>query len=144
VGNMFFGSFIYSIDEKGRLVIPSKMRGISGTTIFAMRGFEQCLSLYTQETFETFTKQIQTLNYNQSQVRQYVRLALASVVELSFDSHGRIQIPAETMKTFGLQKQVKIIGVQDHIEIWDLETWQTYEKEQDHMFETHAETLGSK
>jgi MraZ protein len=139
---MFFGSYLYSIDEKGRLVIPSKMRGISGNTVFAMRGFEKCLTLYTQETFEKFANQLQTLNFNQVQVRQYVRLALASVVELTFDTHGRIQLPVETMKAFGLQKQVKIIGVNDHIEIWDLDQWTEYEKEQQANFESNAEDLG--
>jgi MraZ protein len=139
---MFFGSYLYSIDEKGRLVIPSKMRGISGNTVFAMRGFEKCLTLYTQETFEKFANQLQTLNFNQVQVRQYVRLALASVVELTFDTHGRIQLPVETMKAFGLQKQVKIIGVNDHMEIWDLDQWTEYEKEQQANFESIAEDLG--
>jgi MraZ protein len=139
---MFFGSYLYSIDEKGRLVIPSKMRGISGNTVFAMRGFEKCLTLYTQETFEKFANQLQTLNFNQVQVRQYVRLALASVVELTFDTHGRIQLPVETMKAFGLQKQVKIIGVNDHMEIWDLDQWTEYEKDQQVNFESNAEDLG--
>jgi len=139
---MFFGSYLYSIDEKGRLVIPSKMRGVSGNTVFAMRGFEKCLTLYTQETFEKFANQLQTLNFNQVQVRQYVRLALASVVELTFDTHGRIQLPVETMKAFGLQKQVKIIGVNDHMEIWDLDQWTEYEKEQQANFESIAEDLG--
>jgi MraZ protein len=139
---MFFGSYLYSIDEKGRLVIPSKMRGVSGNTVFAMRGFEKCLTLYTQETFEKFANQLQTLNFNQVQVRQYVRLALASVVELTFDTHGRIQLPVETMKAFGLQKQVKIIGVNDHMEIWDLDQWTEYEKDQQVNFESNAEDLG--
>lgn len=139
---MFFGSYLYSIDEKGRLVIPSKMRGISGNTVFAMRGFEKCLTLYTQETFEKFASQLQTLNFNQLPVRQYVRLALSSVVELTFDTHGRIQLPVETMKAFGLQKQVKIIGVNDHMEIWDLDQWNAYEKEQQANFESNVEHLG--
>jgi MraZ protein len=139
---MFFGSYLYSIDEKGRLVIPSKMRGISGNTVFAMRGFEKCLTLYTQETFEKFASQLQTLNFNQVQARQYIRLALASVVELTFDSIGRIQLPVETMKSFGLQKQVRIIGVNDHMEIWDLDVWNAYEKEQQENFEKNAESLG--
>jgi MraZ protein len=141
VGKVFFGSYVYTIDNKGRLVIPSKMRSMSGSTLFAMRGFEQCLSLFTKETFEQFTNQLNTLNFQQPNVRQYIRLALSSVIELDIDDHGRIQIPNETLKKYNLEKTVKIVGVHDHIEIWDKATWDKFEDTDSADFEKLAEKL---
>ncbi len=125
---MFFGSFVYALDDKGRLVIPAKMRGECGSTLFAMRGFEQCLSLYPAKNFDDLVAKLSQYDYLQADVRPFVRLALSSVLELSIDSHGRIQLPVDTLKQYKLSKQVSILGVQDHLELWDLDTWTNYEK----------------
>lgn len=125
---MFFGSFVYALDDKGRLVIPAKLRGECGLTLFAMRGFEQCLSLYPAKNFEDLVNKLNQYDYLQADVRPFIRLALASVLELPIDDHGRIQLPVETLKQYGLTKQVSILGVQDHLELWDVDAWQRYEQ----------------
>jgi MraZ protein len=141
---MFFGSYQYTLDDKGRLVIPAKMRSESGPVLFAMRGFEHCLSLYTHATFSQLIQQVNSYDYNQANVRQYLRSALASVIELPIDDHGRVQIPVETLKQFQLEKTVKIIGINDHIEIWSASVWAKYEAEANGQFETHAANLTKK
>lgn len=141
---MFFGSYQYTLDDKGRLVIPSKMRSESGPVLFAMRGFEHCISLFTQQTFAQLVQQVNTYDFNQSNVRQYLRTALASVIELPIDDHGRIQLPQETLKQFQLEKNVKIIGMNDHIELWNVVTWEKYEAEAASQFEEHASHLSKK
>jgi MraZ protein len=141
---MFFGSYQYTLDDKGRLVIPAKMSSESGPVLFAMRGFEQCLSLYTHATFSQLVQQVNGYDYNQANVRQYLRAALASVIELIIDDHGRVQIPAETMKQFNLEKTVKIIGINDHIEIWSAAVWDKYQAEAAAQFEAHAANLSKK
>jgi len=144
VGEMFFGSYQYNLDDKGRLVIPAKMRSESGPILFAMRGFEHCLSLYTQTTFAQLVQQVNAYDFNQTNVRQYLRTALASVIELSIDDHGRIQIPLETIKQFKLEKTVKIIGINDHLEIWGAAAWDKYQSEAANHFEDHAANLTKK
>jgi MraZ protein len=141
---MFFGSFQYALDDKGRLVIPAKLRGECGSGLFAMRGFESCLSLFPASAFEKLIQQVQQLDYTQNDVRQYVRTALASVIELTIDDHGRIQLPTETLKKYNLTKHVKIIGVHDHLELWDAETWDTYERSLEGTFEANAATVNKK
>ncbi len=141
---MFFGSYQYTLDDKGRLVIPSKMRSESGPILFAMRGFEHCISLFTQQTFTQLVQQVNTYDFNQTNVRQYLRTALASVIELPIDDHGRIQLPQETLKQFKLEKNVKIIGMNDHIELWNASTWEKYESDAASQFEEHAANLGKK
>ena len=141
---MFFGSFQYALDDKGRLVIPAKLRGECGSGLFAMRGFETCLSLFPAAAFEKLIASVQQLDYTQAEVRQYVRTALSSVIELPIDDHGRIQLPTETLKKYNLQKHVKIIGVQDHVELWDVETWEQYERSLEGTFEANAATVNKK
>jgi MraZ protein len=141
---MFFGSYQYTLDDKGRLVIPVKMRSESGPVLFAMRGFEQCLSLYTQATFSQFVSEVTTYDYKDPQVRQYIRTALASVIELTIDDHGRIQLPVDTLQQFKLEKHVKIIGIQDHIEIWSAPIWEQYQTQANAQFDTLAVDLKKK
>ena len=97
---MFFGSYEYNIDEKGRVVIPSKMREAVGTKLFLIKGFEGCISLYKEEEFQKYINRIQSLPYEVSKVRKYSRLLLASVVELSIDRQGRMLIPTKTLKEY--------------------------------------------
>lgn len=139
---MFFGSFSYSLDNKGRLVVPSKFRLATTDTLYAMRGHEKCLSLYPEESWVELQKRIGRLDYNQKASRDYMRVMLASVIELVIDNHGRIQIPVATCKHYGLDGAVRIIGIGDHIEIWSEVAWQNYEQEADARFEATTETLG--
>lgn len=141
---MFFGSYAYTLDDKGRLVIPAKMRSESGPVLFAMRGFEHCISLYTQQSFALLVQQANAYDFNQANVRSYLRTALASVIELPIDDHGRVQLPMDTIKQFKLDKNVKIIGVNDHIELWSATTWDTYQTEAKDQFETIASSLTKK
>lgn len=138
---MFFGSYQYTLDDKGRLVIPAKMRSESGSVLFAMRGFEHCLSLYTQTTFSQFVAQLNTYDYNQPTVRQFLRTALASVIELPIDDHGRIQLPADTIQQFKFEKHIKIVGMNDHMEIWSASQWQKYQVEATAQYEKDATNL---
>jgi division/cell wall cluster transcriptional repressor MraZ len=66
------------------------------------------------------------------------------VIELPIDDHGRVQLPMDTIKQFKLDKNVKIIGVNDHIELWSATTWDTYQAEAKDQFETIASSLTKK
>ena len=138
---MFFGNYVYSLDSKGRLVIPAKFRLAVNDVLFAMRGYEKCLSLYPQDTFEKLQSDLEKLSFTQKAARDYMRIALGSTFELTIDNHGRIQIPNAIAKSYGLEGDVKIIGVKDHIEVWPLEVWEAYAKDADASFEATAETL---
>lgn len=139
--NMFFGSYEYNIDEKGRVVIPSKMREAVGTKLFLIKGFEGCISLYKEEEFQKYINRIQSLPYEVSKVRKYSRLLLASVVELSIDRQGRMLIPTKTLKEYHIGTKAVILGQNDHIEIWDLDGWNSYKEESEKDFELDAESL---
>lgn len=138
---MFFGSYFHSLDDKGRVVIPAKMREEAGLRIYIMRGHDGALEIYRKETFEVKLEEIATLPYNQKSSRDFVRLALSSVVELDVDRQGRVQIPQQVINDYHISKDVAIIGVYDHIEIWSRDKWLSYVKDGEESYDDNAERL---
>lgn len=138
---MFFGSYEFNIDDKGRVVIPSKMRDEVGSKLYLIKGFEGCISLYKEEDFQKYISKIQSLPYEKSKVRKYTRLLLSSVVELNIDRQGRMLIPVKTLKEYKIGDRAMILGEIDHIEIRDLESWNSYKEESSKDFELDAESL---
>ena len=138
---MFFGSYFHSLDDKGRVVIPAKMREEAGLRIYIMRGHDGALEIYRKETFEAKLEEIATLPYNQKSSRDFVRLALSSVVELDVDRQGRVQIPQQVINDYHINKDVAIIGVYDHIEIWSRDKWLSYVKDGEESYDDNAERL---
>ena len=141
VGNMFFGSYEHSLDEKGRLVIPRKMREEAGNKVFVMKGFDGALSIYKVETFEKLIEEINSLPFNKRNNRAYLRMQLSSVVELDVDKMGRVQLPTQLLNKYQIGKDVIVLGALDHIEVWDRLTYQEYEAQANKEFEDLAENL---
>lgn len=138
---MFFGSYDYSIDEKGRLVVPSKIRGSLGTNVYILKGYDGCVSLYTEETFLELTESLKSLPFESKESRLHARLVLGSVVMITIDKQGRLQFPQATLTKYNLKKEVTIVGVLDHLEIWDREEYQKYLNDNEGDFESNAEEL---
>lgn len=139
---MFFGTYAHCLDDKGRLVIPRKMREEAGVKIFIMKGFDGALSIYKQISFEKLVEEFNTLPFNKKSNRDYLRIQLASTCELEIDKAGRIQIPQMLLNKYGISKEVMVIGAGDHIEIWDKTQYEKYLKEVELNFEATAENLG--
>ncbi len=138
---MFFGSYEYNIDEKGRISIPSKFRNEIGDRLYLIKGYEGCISLYKEEDFQRYITNIQNLPYEKAKVRQHARILLQSVVELSIDKAGRVLIPSRTLKEYNIGKSVLLLGSLDHLEIWDIDKWNAYKEENEKNFELDAEDL---
>jgi len=140
---MFFGSFLHTLDDKGRLVIPRKMREETGVKVFILKGFDGALSIYKAATFEKMCQEIMSLPFNKKNARAYQRIQLANACELEIDKAGRVQIPAQLLAKYQIGKEVMVLGVLDHIEVWNKEVYETYEKENDAKFEDIAENLNN-
>ena len=140
---MFFGSFAHTLDEKGRLVIPRKMREETGVKVFIMKGFDGALSIYKACEFEKLVTEFNTLPFNKKSARDYLRVQFASTCELEIDKSGRVQIPALLLEKFQIGKEVMVIGMGDHIEVWNKQAYEKYEKNAISGFESTAENLGS-
>lgn len=140
---MFIGSYDYSLDSKGRLVIPSKFRNEIGneTNVYLTRGFDGCLSIYKENDFQTMILRYQSHNFEKTEVRQALRSFLDSVVPLQLDNQGRVLIPLKVSEKYGIGSKVHILGAIDHFEIWDFQVWEAKQKELDEDFESNAEKI---
>ena len=121
------GTYEHSIDAKGRLFIPAKLREELGVTFYLAMGVDECLPIYPQETWNRFTEKFASLPMSQSAA---MRPLFANASKCELDSQGRIVIPQKLRKYAGLEKDAVIIGVNDRAEIWSAETWNAREEEE--------------
>ena len=121
------GTYEHSIDAKGRLFIPAKLREELGVTFYLAMGVDECLAIYPQETWDRFTEKFASLPMSQSKA---MRPLFANAAKCELDSQGRIVIPQKLRKYAGLEKDAVIIGVNDRAEIWSAETWNAREEEE--------------
>ena len=139
---MFYGSYIHTLDVKGRLVIPSKMRNELGMKAYILKGYDGALSIYKESEFEKLVAKINSLPFNKKNTRAFLRIQLASVCELEIDRQGRVLLPTQLLSKYQIGKEVIVIGALDHIEVWNRNDYEAYEK-QSSSFEEIAEELDS-
>ena len=140
---MFFGSFTHTLDEKGRLMIPRKMREELGLRVYIMKGFDGSLSIYTESRYQKLVDEFSNLPFNQRKNRDYLRLQFASTHEMDVDKLGRVQIPTALLSKFNISREVLVLGIGDHIEVWDQKKYEEYESSIKDDFENIAETIGN-
>lgn len=138
---MFYGSYFHTLDEKGRLVIPSKMRDELGIKAYILKGYDGALSIYKESEFLKLVERINSLPYNKKKARAFLRVQLASVCELDIDRQGRALLPVQLLNKYKVGREVVVIGALDHIEVWNKADYEAYEKENDSNFESIAESL---
>ena len=141
---MFYGSFVHNLDNKGRLVIPSKMRDELGLKAYILKGYDGALSIYKESDFNELIARIKTLSFNKKNARAHLRVQLASVCELDIDRQGRALLPVQLLNKYKIGKEVIVIGALDHIEVWNRSDYEAYEKAADSSFEEIAEELDDK
>ena len=121
------GTYEHSIDAKGRLFIPAKLREELGVTFYLAMGVDACLAIYPQETWDRFTEKFASLPMSQSKA---MRPLFANAAKCEPDSQGRIVVPQSLRKFAMLEKDAVIIGVHNRAEIWSAERWKTEEEEE--------------
>ena len=138
---MFIGEYQHNLDAKGRIVIPGKFRDELHTTFILARGLDGCLTIYSLQQWEKLFEEVNKLPTTKKAARQYIRMLTSTASECTLDSQGRTQIPSFLAKPVNITKECVIIGANDHIEIWDKDTWENYYVEASDNFEEVAENL---
>ena len=123
---MFIGEYIYTIDHKKRLSIPSKFRKEIGKKAVLTTGLDNCLVVYPMTEWQKVAKKLESLPNGQTDARGFVRIMLSGAVEVNFDQLGRILVPDYLKDYAVLKKNVSILGLSNRIEIWDQKRWQDY------------------
>lgn len=127
----FFGTYYHNLDVKGRLVVPARFREVLKELkhLYLLQGFEGSISIYTQEAYEKELAFLDSQNFKDEKSRNYVRAIYASMEELEVDSAGRITLSVRLLKKYNLGTSVVVLGVGDHLEIWDEAAYEKYEAE---------------
>ncbi len=138
---MFIGEYQHNLDSKGRIIIPSRFRDELNANFILTRGLDGCLTIYSLEQWNKMFEELNKLPTTKKAARQYVRMLTSTATECTLDNQGRIQIPSFLSKPVNIIKDCIIIGANDHIEIWDKDTWDSYYLDASDNFEEVAENL---
>jgi MraZ protein len=139
---MFIGEFRYSLDEKGRLSVPSGYRTELSKGAVVTRGLDHTLFLYPKEQWSSLAAKIAALPLSQADTRAFARLMLAGAMEVTIDKSGRITIPEYLRAYAKLSKRVVMSGLYDRLEIWDEDSWNEYVAKTEANGNEIAERLG--
>ncbi len=118
---MLIGEYRHSIDEKGRLIIPSKFREDIGNSFVVTRGLDGCLFVYSLIEWEKLVTKLKKLPFTKKDTRTFMRFFLAGATVCEFDRQGRVNLVNSLIEYAGLKKECLIIGVNDRLEIWALD-----------------------
>lgn len=116
---MFMGQFDHSLDEKGRLTIPSKFRDGLGPQFVVSKGLDGCLYAYPMSEWEKIGEKLNSLPNNLKEVRKFKRFFMASATTVDCDKQGRVLLSQSLREYAGLLKDATLVGMNDRIEIWD-------------------------
>jgi MraZ protein len=138
---MFMGEFQHSLDDKGRLIIPSKVRENLGEKFIVTRGLDNCLFVYPQTQWKILEEKIKELPTSHADTRAFVRLFFSGAVEAETDKQGRIMIPQHLRQHARIERDVYVIGVSTKVEIWAREAWEHYSSQAQQSYENITETI---
>ena len=140
---MLIGEYHHNIDEKGRLIIPAKFREEIGNSFVVTKGLDGCLFVYSLVEWEKIVNKLKTLPFTKKDARTFSRFFLASATVCEFDRQGRINLMNSLTLYAGLKKECAIIGVNDRLEIWDLDKFNNLMKENEKELDEISENLFS-
>ena len=138
---MLLGEFHHNIDDKCRLVIPTKFREDLGQEFILTRGIEKCLYVYSKTEWEKLVGKLNTLPFTKKVTRTFTRFFYSGATACEFDKSGRMSITSPLVSYAGLDKECIIIGVNDHLEIWDSKAFEEFMNDNSDIIEDIAENL---
>ena len=126
---MLIGEYEHTIDAKGRLSMPSKLRRDMGEAFIVTKGLDGCLFAFSQDEWKNFETKLKSLPLSDKNARNFVRFFLAGATECEIDKQGRFLIPSNLREAGKLEKEAVIIGVGTRLEIWNKEVWTSKDEE---------------
>lgn len=139
----FMGEYLYALDKKGRVSLPLRLRknlAIDRDHVFVItRGFEQCLLLYPQQTWQQISEKLAEFSYLASpDNRAFIRTFLSWANEIELDSQFRLNIPQRHLDFAQISTETVILGLMDKIELWNPQRYQDYQSKTGADYETIA------
>ncbi|HEX2415140.1 MAG TPA: division/cell wall cluster transcriptional repressor MraZ [Thermoleophilaceae bacterium] len=140
----FRGHFEHSLDAKNRLAIPARFRAAFANGTVLAKDPESCVAVWTPETHESIIQRaLGDLNPMGSQYRKLSRFYQGNSFEIDLDASGRVTLPPPLLEHAAIEKEVVVVGVGDHLEVWGRERWRAEQEALDAEIEEVTERLGN-
>ena len=123
---MFIGEYHHTIDDKGRLIIPTKFRDELGNSFIITRGIENCLYVYSNSNWSNICDKLNSLPFTRKDARSFNRFFMSGATCVELDKQGRVNVTSPLIDYAGLTKECVIIGAGDRIEIWSQDAWNEF------------------
>ncbi len=138
---MFIGEYQHTIDNKGRIIIPSKFRAELGEVFVMTKGLDNCLFVYPKSEWSILEEKLKKLPLTNRDARAFVRFFFSGACECELDKQGRVLIPPNLREHSKLDKDAVVIGVSTRIEIWSKEEWDAYNNDDSLSYDSIAEKM---
>ena len=139
----FTGEYHHNLDAKGRLIIPAKFRDQLGMEFTVTRSLDGCRAMYASKEWEALEDKLNALPMTNEKARALKRFLLGSANTCELDKQGRILIPQVLREKAGLDRDITLLGVGDHIEIWNADLYnEKYNFDDEAALEADWEGLG--
>ena len=120
---MLIGEYEHSLDVKGRVIMPAKLREDMGEKLILTKGLDGCLFGFSQNEWANFEEKLKTLPLTNKNARDFVRFFLSGATECEMDKQGRFLVASNLREYASMDKEVVVIGVGNRIELWNKEKW---------------------
>jgi MraZ protein len=142
---LYYGESNTAVDEKGRVNVPlhfkTLMKALNHDTWYVTRGFDGALFLFHAVRWHELLKTLQTPSGLNPRLLDFRRLFLGSVAVVKMDAQGRFNIPAPLRQYAGIDREAVILGVDDHLELWSVKGWTTFQESQAEAYKRMADEL---
>ncbi|MDR7857181.1 division/cell wall cluster transcriptional repressor MraZ [Tissierella sp.] len=140
---MFIGEYQHTLDDKGRVIMPSKFRDELGEVFVMTKGLDNCLFVYPKSEWIILEEKLKTLPLTNRDARAFVRFFFAGASECTLDKQGRVLIPPNLREHSKLDKDAVVIGVSTRMEIWSKEEWTSYNEDDNLSYDSIAEKMAA-
>ena len=120
---MFMGEYNHSIDQKGRLIVPSKFREQLGNEFVVTKGLDGCLFVYSNEEWQRIEEKFREIPLTTKDARKFSSFFFAGAATCEVDKQGRILLPSSLREYAAIEKEVVSVGVLSRVEIWSKDRW---------------------
>ena len=138
---MLIGEYEHSLDAKGRLIMPAKLRQDMGEKFIITKGLDGCLFAFSQNEWLNFETKLKALPLSDRNARNFVRFFLSGATECEIDKQGRFLLVNTLREYAEITKEVIIIGVGTRLEIWNKDKWKKYNSNENISADTIAENM---
>ena len=138
---MLIGEYEHSLDDKGRVIMPVKLRADIGERFIITKGLDGCLFVFSQLEWSNFERKLKELPLTNKNARDFVRFFLSGAIECELDKQGRFLIANNLREYANITKEAVIIGVGTRLEIWNKEKWKNYNSDENISPDDIAENM---